>query len=81
MSGGAAGAYGAALLHTAASAFVTSADHAVIAGAIATVAGVLVAFGTLRARRRTPAQAPAPASAKAPGPDAEVLLPAGAASG
>jgi hypothetical protein len=79
------GAYGAALLHTAASAFVAGADHAVIAGAIATVAGLLVAFATLRAHRRTPAQVPAPAAAalpaKAPAPAAKVLVPARAARG
>jgi hypothetical protein len=79
------GAYGAALRHTAAGAFVTGADHAVIAGAIATVAGLLVAFATLHARRRTPAQALAPAAAalpaKTPAPAAEVLVPTGAARG
>jgi EmrB/QacA subfamily drug resistance transporter len=46
----AGGAYGAGLLHTASSAFVTGADHAVIAGAIAAVAGALIAVRTLRAR-------------------------------
>jgi EmrB/QacA subfamily drug resistance transporter len=56
----AGGPYGAALLHTAATAFIDGADHAVIAGAIATMAGVLVAFGTLRTRRPAPAQAPMP---------------------
>src|SRR5262249_53200093 len=79
------GAYGAALLHTAASAFVTGADHAVIAGAIATVAGLLVAFATLHAHRRTPAQAPAAGAAavpaKTPAPTAKVPVPARAARG
>ena len=46
----AGGAYGADLLHTASSAFVTGADHAVIAGAIAAVAGALIAVRTLRTR-------------------------------
>ena len=57
----AGGTYGAALLHAAASAFVTGADHAVIAGAIATAVGVLIAFRTLRTRRPVPAQTAAPA--------------------
>ena len=72
------GAYGAALLHTAASAFVTGTDHAVIAGAIATLAGVLVAFVTLRARRQAAAQDPMPAEAAV---RAEVSVSAGAARG
>ena len=46
----AGGAYGADLLHTASSAFVTGADHAAIAGAIAAVAGALIAVRTLRTR-------------------------------
>jgi hypothetical protein len=46
----AGGTYGAGLLHTASSAFVTGADHAVIAGAIAAVAGALIAVCTLRTR-------------------------------
>jgi EmrB/QacA subfamily drug resistance transporter len=57
------GAHGAALLHAAADAFVTGADRAVLAGAIATLAGVLIACRTLRAPRRAAAQAPAPAEA------------------
>jgi hypothetical protein len=60
------GAYGAALMHAAASAFVAGADRAVLAGAIATALGVLIAFRTLGARR------PAPASV-------EILVPAEAA--
>src|SRR5499427_286428 len=79
------GADGAALLHTAASAFVTGADHAVIAGAIATVTGLLVALATLHAHRRTPAQAPAPAAAAVPAnalaPAAKTPVPASAARG
>src|SRR5215831_6943870 len=75
----------ATLLHTAASAFVTGADHAVIAGAIATVAGLLVALATLHAHRRTPAPAPAPTEAavpaKTPAPTAKVPVPARAARG
>jgi len=46
----AGGGYGAGLLHTASSAFVTGADHAVIAGAMAAVAGALIAVRTLRTR-------------------------------
>ena len=67
------GAYGVALLHSAASAFVAGADRAVMAGAIATAAGVLIAFRTLRAPRRAPAQAPVPAEVLVP---AAVLVPA-----
>ena len=81
----AGGAYGADLMHAAASAFVTGADHAVIAGAIATVAGLLVALATLHAHRRTPAQAPAPAAAAVPAkalaPAAKTPVPASAAHG
>jgi EmrB/QacA subfamily drug resistance transporter len=54
----AGGAYGTALLHETASAFVAGADRAVLAGAIATLAGLLIVFRTLRTRR-TGAQAPA----------------------
>jgi EmrB/QacA subfamily drug resistance transporter len=61
----AGGAYGAAVLHAAASAFITGADRAVLAGAIATLAGALIAFRTLRGPRRAPAQAPVPAEAPA----------------
>jgi hypothetical protein len=67
------GAYGAALMHTAASAFVAGADHAVVAGAIATALGALIALRTLRTRRPDPLQAPMPARAVAP---AEVAVPA-----
>ncbi len=57
----AAGAYGAALLHAAASAFVAGADRAVLAGAIATLAGVLIAVRTLRTPRvLLPTEAPVP---------------------
>jgi EmrB/QacA subfamily drug resistance transporter len=62
----ATGAYGAALLHAAASAFVTGADRAVLAGAIATLAGALIAVRTLRTPRRAPAQNPPPAGACVP---------------
>jgi len=79
------GTFGAALLHTAASTFVTGADRAVIAGAVATLAGLLVALATLRAPRRNPAQASEPAAVARPAeidvPAAEVLVPAGAARG
>ncbi len=56
----AAGAHGAALLQAAASAFVTGADRAVLAGAIATLAGVLIAVRTLRTRQSAPAPNLAP---------------------
>jgi EmrB/QacA subfamily drug resistance transporter len=56
----AGGAYGASVLHAAASAFVTGADRAVLAGAIATLAGAVIAFRTLRDRR--------PAAVSVPGP-------------
>jgi EmrB/QacA subfamily drug resistance transporter len=55
----AGGAYGATLLHEAASAFVSGADRAVLAGAIVTLAGLVIAFRTLRAGRPAEAQAPA----------------------
>jgi hypothetical protein len=60
----AGGAYGTSLAHAAASAFIAGADRAVLAGAIATLAGVLIAVRTLRAAR--PAGAQAPASGRAP---------------
>jgi len=63
----AAGAYGAAVLHATASAFITGADRAVLAGAIATLAGLLIAFRTLRTPRG-PWQAPAQASVPAEAP-------------
>jgi Major Facilitator Superfamily len=50
----AGGADGASMLHDAASAFVTGADRAVLAGAIATLVGLLIAFRTLRAARPAP---------------------------
>jgi len=58
----AAGAYGAALLHAADSAFVTGADRAVLAGAIVTLVGALVAVRTLRTSRRAPELAPVSAA-------------------
>jgi EmrB/QacA subfamily drug resistance transporter len=61
----AGGAYGADLLHAAASAFVAGADHAVIAGAIVTLAGLAIAVRTLRAPRRAAAQVPARAEVAA----------------
>jgi hypothetical protein len=63
----AGGAYGTALLHETAGAFVTGADRAVLAGAIATLAGAAIAARTLRSARRTavPAGAPVPVSAGA----------------
>jgi fucose permease len=48
----AGGSYGADLMHNAASAFVSGANHAAIAGAIAAVAGTLIALTTFRARGR-----------------------------
>ncbi len=47
----ATGAYGATLMQAIASAFVTGADRAVLAGAFVTLAGVLIAVRTLRAGR------------------------------
>ncbi len=70
MSGGSLGAAaaaghrpgGEAILHAAASAFVTGADRAVLAGAIVVAAGLVVAFRTFRPARVTaPAEAPAQA--------------------
>jgi len=55
----AGGAYGTSLLHTAASAFVTGADRAVLAGAIAALAGLVIVFRTLRAARPNAPQASA----------------------
>jgi hypothetical protein len=86
----AGGTYGAAVLHAAASAFVTGADRAVLAGAIATLVGALIAVRTLRAPRRTPVQAleaPVAAAEVLPAPAievpaaAEVPIAAGAARG
>lgn len=51
------GTEGATLLHTASSAFVTGANHAVIAGAIAALLGLVIAARALRTPRlpsRTP---------------------------
>jgi len=59
----AGGAYGTALAHATASAFVTGADRAVLAGAVATLAGAAIAFGTLRTARRTAAPGPVPSGA------------------
>jgi hypothetical protein len=58
----AGGAFGATVLHAVDSAFVTGADRAMLAGAIAALAGLLVAVPTLRATRQgqaPPAAAPA----------------------
>jgi EmrB/QacA subfamily drug resistance transporter len=65
----ATGPEAAALLHAAASAFVTGADRAVLAGAIAALAGVLIAVRTLRpatARNAAPTQAAPPVEVSAP---------------
>ena len=62
----AGGTYGMVLRHAIDGAFVTGVDRAVLAGAIATLAGVLIAFRTLRAARATAALAPVPAEAVAP---------------
>jgi len=75
----AAGPEGAALLHAAASAFVTGADRAVLAGAIATLAGALIAVRTLRSPRRAAAQNPAPAEARRPTLRDATEVPAGEA--
>jgi EmrB/QacA subfamily drug resistance transporter len=58
----AGGAYGTSLAHVAASAFITGVDRAVLAGAIATLAGLLIALRTLRTARRTAARVPAGAA-------------------
>ena len=58
----AGGAQGTSLAHAAADAFITGADRAVLAGAIATLAGLLIVFRTLRTARRTAAPAPAGAA-------------------
>jgi EmrB/QacA subfamily drug resistance transporter len=55
----AGGAYGTSLLHTTASAFVTGADRAVLAGAIAALAGLVIVFRTLRAAKPSAPQAQA----------------------
>jgi len=57
----AGGAYGTSLAHAAASAFIAGADRAVLAGAIAALVGLLIAFRTLRTARR--AGTPVPAGA------------------
>ncbi len=54
---------GAGILHAAASAFVTGADRAVLAGAIVVVAGLVVAFRAFRPER---AEVPAEALAEVP---------------
>jgi hypothetical protein len=64
-------------MHAAASAFVTGADYPVIAGAIATAVGVLIALVTLRAPRRAAAQASAAVEVPV---RAEVPVAAGAAA-
>jgi hypothetical protein len=72
-AGGVSGAYGPALLHQAASAFVAGADQAVLAGVIVAVAGALVAFRAFRPVRPVPA-----VPAEVP---AEVRVPAGISQG
>jgi len=58
---------GADVLHAAASAFVTGADQAVLAGAIVVAAGLVVAFRAFRPVRVTaPAEVPAEAVAEGP---------------
>ena len=58
---------GADVLHLAASAFVTGADRAVLAGAIVVAAGLVVAFRAFRpARAEVSAEAPADVAAEAP---------------
>src|SRR5215472_7580215 len=57
---------GADVLHAAASAFVTGADRAVLAGAIVVAAGLVVAFRAFRPARAS-AEAPAEVLAGAPG--------------
>ena len=58
---------GAAVLHTAASAFVTGADRAVLAGLIVVAAGLVVAFRAFRPARVTaPAEVPAEPVAEVP---------------
>ena len=59
----AGGAHGTMLMQAIASAFVTGADRAVLADVIATLAGVLIAFRTLRPARPTAAAAAAPGGA------------------
>ncbi len=62
----ATGAYGAALMQATASAFVTGADRAVLAGAFVTLAGALIAVRTLRAPRPALVKDPAPVKDSAP---------------
>jgi len=69
----AGGAYGTAVLHAVNGAFVAGADRAVLAGAAATLAGMLIAFRTLRAGRRTAAPTPAQSPAQAAGAQEEAL--------
>ncbi len=57
----AGGAFGATVLQAVDSAFVTGADRAMLAGAIAALAGLLVAIPALRATRQGQAQTAAPA--------------------
>jgi hypothetical protein len=68
---------GAPVLHTAADAFVSGADRAVLAGAIVVAAGLVIAFRAFRPAAATPAPAAMPApAAVAPAPAA---MPAAAA--
>jgi len=62
----ATGAYGAALMQATASAFVTGADRAVLAGAFVTLGGALIAVRTLRAPRPALVKDPAPVKDSAP---------------
>jgi hypothetical protein len=57
----AGGAQGAALVHAIDAAFVSGVDRAVLAGAIATLVGMVIAFRTLRPARPAAAAAQAPA--------------------
>ena len=66
------------MLHAAASAFVTGADRAVLAGAIATLVGALIAFRMLRAPRRTQVQALGVPVAAAEVPMAAIEVPVAA---
>ena len=59
----AGGTHGAALLYAIDGAFVSGVDRAVLAGAIATLAGLVIAFRTLRPARPTAAAAAAPGGA------------------
>ena len=72
----AGGVSGEALLHAAASAFVTGADRAVLAGVIAAAAGALVAFRAFRPVRPARSARPARPARPVPAVAAEVRVPA-----